>query len=46
MQNNRVLVEIYFEGILAQDLSNGMNREDKISFNGRSEFSFKDSKIY
>ncbi|VEP14365.1 conserved hypothetical protein [Hyella patelloides LEGE 07179] len=45
VHNEQVSVEIFFEGVAAKDLSNEIKSGDKISFDGRSEFSFKDSKI-
>jgi hypothetical protein len=39
-------VEIQYEGILAVDLPNGMKVGDEIHLNGRSEFEFKDGKLY
>jgi hypothetical protein len=35
-----------YEGILAQDLPNGIKFVSTINFNGRSQFSFKDGKIW
>lgn len=39
-------VEIQYEGILAVDLPNGMKAGDEIRLNGRSEFEFRDGKLY
>ena len=39
-------VEISVRGILANDLPNGMKSSSTIKFDGRSQFSFKDGKIF
>jgi len=39
-------VEIKFEAILAADLPNGMKAGDALHLTGRSEFRFKDGKLY
>ena len=41
-----VKVDIAFEGVLAMDLPNGMKRGEVLQLTGRSEFEFKDEKIY
>jgi hypothetical protein len=46
IHNERVIAKIFFEGILAKDLSNEIKSEERISFDGRSEFLFKNGKIY
>jgi ketosteroid isomerase-like protein len=43
---NIVTADIAYEGILAVDLPNVMNAGEKLRLNGRSEFEFKDGKIY
>ena len=42
---DKVSVEIFYEGVLATDLPNGMKSGETINLDGRSEFSFKDGKI-
>lgn len=39
-------VEIDYTGILAADLPNGMKAGDTVRLTGRSEFSFRDGKIF
>ena len=39
-------VEIAYEGVLAVDLPNGMKAGESLRLTGRSEFEFKDGKIY
>jgi ketosteroid isomerase-like protein len=39
-------VDIKYEGVLTKDLPNGMKAGDTLQLNGRSEFQFKDGKIY
>lgn len=39
-------VDIAYEGVLAVDLPNGIKAGEVLQLNGRSEFEFKDGKIY
>lgn len=41
-----VTVDIAYEGILAVDLPNGMKAGEALRLNGRSEFKFKDGKMF
>ena len=41
-----VKVEIAFEGVLARGLPGGMKKGEVLQLTGRSEFEFKDGKIY
>ena len=43
--NDQVEVDIYYHGILAVDLLNGLKAGDKIEQKGKSVFRFKDDKI-
>lgn len=40
------VINIAYEGVLAIDLANGMKAGTTLRLNGRSEFEFKDDKIY
>ena len=41
-----VIVDIAYEGVVAIDISDSLKAGDTIRINGRSEFAFKDGKIY
>ncbi len=41
-----VTVDITYEGVLAVDLPNGMKAGEVLRLNGRSEFEFKDGKMF
>lgn len=41
-----VTVDINYKGVLAVDLSNGMKAGEVLQLNGRSEFKFKDGKMF
>jgi hypothetical protein len=43
---NDAMVDIDYECILAVDLPNGMKAEETIKLEGKSEFKFKDGKIW
>ena len=43
--DNQVELQIEYEGILAVDLPNGFKAGDKLQFNGKSQFDFKEGKI-
>jgi ketosteroid isomerase-like protein len=43
---NVATADIAYEAILAADLPNGMKAGETLRLNGRSEFEFKDGKIY
>ncbi|WP_026969599.1 nuclear transport factor 2 family protein [Algoriphagus terrigena] len=43
--DNRVVVEVEFKGVLAMDFPNGMNKGQEIRMVGKSIFEFKDQKI-
>ena len=43
---NMATTDIAYEGILAVDLPNGLKAGEELRINGRSEFEFKDGKIY
>ncbi|MCU0580914.1 MAG: nuclear transport factor 2 family protein [Syntrophales bacterium] len=45
LHDNRALIEVAFEGILADDLPNGMHKGETLRLTGRSEFTFHDGKI-
>jgi hypothetical protein len=45
-QFDEASVAIIYEGILAQDLPNKIKSGSTINLNGRSQFSFKDGKIW
>ena len=44
-QENKVIIDISYQGILAIDLPNGMKAGDTLRLNGQSEFEFRDDKI-
>ena len=46
LSQNEASVEIGYEAVLAKDLPNGMKSGSTINLNGRSQFSFKDGKIF
>ncbi|MDJ0568471.1 MAG: nuclear transport factor 2 family protein [Pleurocapsa sp. MO_192.B19] len=46
ISNDRASIDISYEGVLATDLSNEMKSGETIRLDGRSEFFFKDGKIY
>ena len=39
-------IEVAYEGVLASDLPNGMKAGETLRLTGRSEFTFRDGKIY
>lgn len=39
-------IEVAYEGVLAADLPNGMRKGETLRLKGRSEFEFRDGKIY
>lgn len=45
LDEDKIVVEIAFEGVLASDLPNGMKTGANLRLNGHSEFSFLDGKI-
>ena len=44
--DERVCIEVRYEGVLAADLPNGMKAGETLRLNGRSEFDFRDGKIF
>ena len=46
LSQNEASVKINYEAVLAKDLSNGMKSGSTINLDGRSQFSFKDGKIF
>ena len=46
LSQNEASVEIDYEAVLAKDLHNGMKSGSTINLDGRSQFSFKDGKIF
>lgn len=46
ISNDQASIDISYEGVLATDLSNEMKSGETIRIDGRSEFFFKDGKIY
>jgi hypothetical protein len=44
--DNSATAEIDFEGVLAVDLPNGMKAGETLRLKGRSEFEFRDGKLY
>ena len=44
-QDDKVTIDINYEGILAIDLPNGAMKGDTLALTGQSEFSFQDGKI-
>ena len=42
----RPIIEVAYEGVLASDLPNGMKAGETLRLSGRSEFTFRDGKIY
>ncbi len=45
LHDNRALIEVDFEAVLAADLPNGMKKGETLRLTGRSEFTFHDGKI-
>jgi ketosteroid isomerase-like protein len=45
-KDDQAFIGIDYEGVLAADLPNGMNAGETLRLNGRSEFAFRDGKIY
>ncbi len=43
---NEVFIEVDYLGVLAMDLSNGMKKGETLRLSGRSEFVFRNGKIY
>lgn len=41
-----IVIGIDYEGVLAADLPNGMKAGEILRLNGKSEFTFRDEKIY
>lgn len=44
-QDNHVIIDIAYRGVLAIDLPNGMKPGDTLQLQGQSEFIFKDGRI-
>lgn len=44
-QEENVIIDIDFKGILAMDTPNGMNEDNTLKLKGQSEFNFKEGKI-
>lgn len=44
--NDRAFIELDYEGVLASDLPNGMKAGESLRLTGRSEFTFRDGRIY
>lgn len=44
--DERASIEVAYEGVLAADLPNGMKTGETLRLTGRSDFSFRDGKIY
>jgi hypothetical protein len=45
-KEEQVFIEISYEGVLASDLPNGMKSGETLRLIGRSEFAFRDGKIF
>lgn len=45
-KDDQAFIDVAYEGVLASDLPNGMKAGQTLRLNGRSEFSFRDGKIY
>ncbi len=45
-KNDQAFIGIDYEGVLAVDLPNGMKVGETLRLTGRSEFAFRDGKIY
>ena len=45
-KDDQVFIGIDYEGVLASDFPNGMKAGEILRLNGRSEFAFRDGKIY
>lgn len=45
-KDDQAFMGIDYEGVLASDLPNGMKAGETLRLNGRSEFTFRDGKIY
>ena len=46
MKDDQVWIGIDYEGVLASDLPNGMKAGETLRLKGRTEFAFRDGKIY
>jgi ketosteroid isomerase-like protein len=44
--DDQASVEVSYEGVLASELPNGMKAGETLQLRGRSEFTFRDGKIY
>jgi ketosteroid isomerase-like protein len=44
--SDKMTIEVAFEGVLRSDFQNGMRAGETLRLNGRSEFTFRDGKIY
>ena len=44
--DDQASIEVDYEGVLAADLPNGMSAGDTLRLQGRSEFRFRDGRIY
>jgi ketosteroid isomerase-like protein len=44
--SDQMTIEVAFEGVLKSDLKNGLRAGETLRLNGRSEFTFRDGKIY
>lgn len=45
-KDNRASIEVAYEGVLATELPNGMKAGETLRLSGRSDFTFRDGKIY
>lgn len=46
MKDDQAFICVDYEGVIASDLPNGMKAGETLRLNGRSEFDFRDGKIY
>ncbi|MFH0784716.1 MAG: nuclear transport factor 2 family protein [Pseudomonadota bacterium] len=45
-KDDQTFIGVDYEGVIASDLPNGMKAGETLRLNGRSEFDFRDGKIY
>ena len=45
-KDDQAFIDVAYEGVLASNLPNGMKEGETLRLNGRSEFTFRDGKIY
>ena len=45
-KDDQAFIDVDYEGTLSSDLPNGMKAGETLRLNGRSEFTFRDGKIY